>query len=190
MRIAGLGLALVACAQLTLLSSPALADDSGASAPASDGAGASASASASTGSSSTSVSTSTSSSSTPATADSAKKKEKTGWIILGAGGAVALGGIVLDIVATQVGNVVPGETGTTTTTIKTNFFWGGSTMIVAGMLAGIYGGSMILDARKSAEPLPSQPPTDTGHTDSTAKAAQAALSRAPSFSLPLVKATF
>jgi len=188
MRIAGLGLALVACAQLTLLSSPALADGSGASAPASDGAGASASAS--TDSSSTSASTSTSSSSAPAPADSAKKKEKTGWIILGAGGAVAVGGIVLDIVATQVGNVVPGETGTTTTTIKTNFFWGGSTMIVAGMLAGIYGGSMILGARKAAEPQPSQPPTDTGHTDNTAKAAQTALSRAPSFSLPLVKTTF
>jgi hypothetical protein len=175
MRIAGLGLALVACAQLTLLSSPALADDSSASASASPA--------------SSSATTSSASASSPAPVDHAKK-EKTGWIVLGVGGAVAVGGIVLDIVATQVGNNVPGQTGTTTTTAKTNLYWGGSTMIVAGLLAGVYGGSMILDARKAAEPAPSQPPSNTGHTDDTARAAQAALARAPSFVLPLVGARF
>jgi hypothetical protein len=186
MRTAGLGLALAACAQLTLLSSPAFAQDS-ASGSAAVSASTSTSASPATGTASASGSSSGSSESSAPPTNA--RKEKNGWIVLGVGGVVAVGGIVLDIIGTQVGNSVPGQSGTTTSTIKTNFYWGGTTMIVAGVLAGIYGGSMIVDARKS-DVQPAQAPKDRDEDASATRAMQVALSSAPGVQLPIVSAKF
>jgi hypothetical protein len=95
---------------------------------------------------------------------------------------------VLDIVGTQVGSVA-GQNGQTTSNERTNFYWGGTTMIVAGVLAGIYGGSMILDARKQSV-QPSQTPIDHSQDASATKAMQTALSSAPAVQLPIVSAKF
>ncbi len=175
MRKAGLGLALVACAQLTILSSPAFADN------ASNGP-----------------------ESMPAQRTAAQKKAdeqqksseqgdsgktKTGWIVLGIGGVVTITGIVLDIVGTTQGSVSGqggvGDSGTTSNA-RTNFYWGGTALIVAGIVTGIVGGSMILNSTKSTPP----PEDEARNTDGVTKTAQAAYQSAPGFTLPILGTTF
>ena len=165
MRKTGLGLALVACAQLTLLSSPAFADDASKKA---------------------SVAPTESSSSSSSGGD----KSKTGWIILGVGGALTVGGIVLDIVGASQGSVSGaggvGDDGKTSNA-RTNFYWGGTALIVAGIVTGVVGGSMILT---KGEEKHSPPPVDEARGDSMTKTAQAAYQSAPSFTIPVLGATF
>jgi hypothetical protein len=170
MRKAALGLALAACAQLTVLSSPAFADNTvKASVTPTESAGAS-------------------SSTTTSTTDASKAK--TGWIVLGVGGALTIGGIVLDIVGTQTGSV-SGEGGVgdsgKTSNARTNFYWGGTALIVAGIVTGVVGGAMIMN---KGEDKHSAPPVDDASTDGVTKTVQAAYSRAPSFTVPVLGATF
>jgi hypothetical protein len=167
MRKAALGLALLASAQLTLQSTAAFADDAKASiTPTEDSSGGGSS--------------------------SHAQRKKTGWIILGVGGAVTVAGIVIDIVgATQSSNLAgqggSGDSGTTQNS-RTNLYWGGTALIVAGVVTGIVGGSMVW-----AKP---SPPTGRDHTsddaqiDNVTKTAAAAAQATPSFTLPLVGATF
>jgi hypothetical protein len=164
MRTIGLGLALVASAQLMLVSSPAFADDS----------------------------KSTSSESAPEHNSSSAGKATTGWIVLGVGGAVTIGGVVLDILAAgknQVsGSGGPGDT-TTTQNQKTDLLFAGTTMIVAGLVAGIYGGSLIVASKKGDADAASNAPA-AGTTDAVTKTAQAAFASSPSFVVPVVGARF
>jgi hypothetical protein len=181
MRKSGLVLALAASAQLTVFSSPAFADDT---------ASAGASVSTSAGGSSSSASSS-------GTADSSKSS--TGWIILGIGGAATITGIVLDIVGANSGSVSgqggPGDSGTTSNA-RTNLYWGGTALIVAGVVTGIVGGSMIVNANKGSDTTPSTPPTrdeedaSRGGADAVSKVASASLKSAPTFVVPVLGARF
>jgi hypothetical protein len=166
MRKAGLGLALLASAQLTLLSSPAFADN-------------------------TKASTAPTEESSSTTSSGGKKS--TGWVLFGVGGALTIGGIVLDIVGTTQGTVSgqggPGDAGTTSNA-KTNFYWGGTALIVAGVVTGIVGGSMIWGKHESKSDSASRPHSEDAQLDSVSKTAQAAAASAPGFTLPLVGATF
>jgi hypothetical protein len=165
MRKAGLGLALLASAQLTLLSSPAFADNTRAStAP-------------------TEESSSSSSSSS--------NNRSTGWVLFGIGGALTVGGIIVDVVGTSQGSVSGqggnGDSGTTSNA-RTNFYWGGTALIVAGVVTGLVGGSMIWG--KGDQKSTPKDHTDEAQIDTVSKTAQAAAQSAPGFTLPLVGATF
>jgi hypothetical protein len=117
--------------------------------------------------------------------------------VLGAGGAVALGGIVLDVIAAGK-NQVSGQGGsgdtTTTQNAKTDLLFGGTTMIIAGIVAGIYGGSLILGSRHGTrtdvDASRGAPPPATGSTDAVTRTVQASLASSPSFVLPVVGAKF
>jgi hypothetical protein len=169
MRKTGLGLALVACAQLTLLSTPAFADN------------------ASNGPESMPARR------TPAQKKAAEEedpgKAKTGWIVLGIGGVLTVGGIVLDIVGTTQGSVSGtggvGDNGTTSNA-KTNFYWGGTALIIAGIVTGVVGGSMIMNSTKATPP----PEDEARVTDGMIKTAQAAYQSAPGFTIPILGTTF
>jgi hypothetical protein len=166
MRKAGLGLALVACAQLTLLSSPAFADNSSKKA---------------------SVAPTESSSSS-----SDGDKAKTGWIVLGIGGALTVGGIILDIVGTTQGSVSGtggvGDNGTTSNA-RGNFYWGGTALIVAGVVTGIVGGSMILN-KGDTKSTPVDHSSEDAKIDGVTRTVQAAYQSAPGFTIPVLGATF
>ncbi|HEY8038472.1 MAG TPA: hypothetical protein VIF15_01710 [Polyangiaceae bacterium] len=173
MRKAGLALALAASAQLTLLSSPAFAQQSSAA-----------------------PSPSPAEENHEIKSQDASSRARTGWIVLGIGGALTIGGIVLDIVGTQQGTVSGqggnGDNGTTSES-KTNFYWGGTALIVTGVLLGIWGGSMVANADKADAPAPAAPPaheTDDASRDSVTRTAQASLQRTPTFTLPIIGATF
>jgi hypothetical protein len=164
MRKAGLALALAACAQLTMLSIPALADG-------------------------TSGSVSASASTTPTKSDPGRAKA--GWIVFGIGAGVTVGGIVLDIIGTQVGHVA-GEGGSgdsgKTSNARTNFYWGGTSLIVAGIVTSIIGGSMI--AGKDSEGTKRDTTEEDAKSDAVTKTVAAAYQAAPSFTVPVLGATF
>jgi hypothetical protein len=164
MRKAGLGLALLASAQLTLLSSPAFADN-------------------------TKASTTPTEESSSTTSSGGNKS--TGWVLFGVGGALTVGGIVLDIVGTTQGTVSgqggPGDPGTTSNT-KTNLYWGGTAMIIAGVVTGVIGGSMIWG--KDSKATPKDHTAEDAQIDNVSRTAQAAAASAPGFTLPVVGATF
>jgi len=178
MRTAGLGLALLATAQLTLLSSPAFADDSA--------------------SASASVSLSTSSSSSSSSADASAStsgnpdKARTGWILVGVGGALAIGGIVVNIVGANSGSVSGaggvGDNGQTNNT-RTDLFFVGTTLLVVGIVTGIYGGSMVWSANHPDAKASAKPEEDA-RIDGVSKAAQAAFAAAPAFTVPVIGASF
>ena len=163
MRKLSLGLALTACTQLTLLSSPAFADGNATSA---------------------SSSSSTSTSSDPGRA-------KTGWLVFGIGAGVTVAGIVLDIVGTQVGHVSgeggPGDSGKTSNA-RTNFYWGGTSLIVAGIVTSIVGGSMI--SGKDTEGTKRDTTEEDAKDSSPTKSVAAVYQSAPSFTIPVLGATF
>ncbi len=189
MRKAGLGLALVASAQLTLLSSPAFADTPAAS-------DAPPAAAASTPSTAAAGASSASASGTVTTTPEVKADTKdTGWILLGAGGALTIGGIIVDIVGANSGTVAgmggPGDSGQTDNTRSTLYFVG-TTLIVAGVVAGIYGGSLLWgNGQASGAQTTDRPaPADDARNDVVSKTVQAKLQSAPSFMLPVVHASF
>jgi hypothetical protein len=65
-------------------------------------------------------------------------------------------------------------------------------MIVAGILTGIWGGSLIVSAAKSHPPESTAqvPASPDGSADPAARTLQAALARTPSFIVPVVGARF
>ena len=176
MRNAGLALAFVASAQLTLLSSPAFAQDDNSKAAAQ-----------------APSETSTESTSSSSSGQDAKKKEKTGWIILAAGGVGFVTGVVFDIVGGFSGTIAgaggSGDNGETSNA-RPAWVFAGTTLIVAGLAAGVYGGSMVLSARKGTDQTNTPPPKDDASTDSVTKAAQARAASAPSFVVPLLSGKF
>jgi hypothetical protein len=179
MRTAGLALALLASTQLTLLSSPAFADG-----------GASVDASASV---SVSTSTGTTTTTTTTTTDQSDKK-RTGWIILGVGAAVGTAGMIVDIVGGFAGHVSgeggPGDNGQSSNA-RTNLVFAGTTMIVAGVIGMIYGGSMVYNAAHGLDQKNSAPPKDEdASSDGATKAAEARLTAAPAVSIPILGARF
>jgi hypothetical protein len=189
MRIAGLGLALVASAQLTLLSSPALADGASASGSVSI------SGSAST-SSDASASAAGSATTAPAAApeDSSKSgKKRNGWILLGIGSAVTIGGLVVDIVGANSGHLAgeggSGDNGQTDST-RPNLYFLGTTLMVAGIATAIYGGALVWSADHSTDTTNSPKPEDDAKSDSVITTVQAKLASAPAFTIPIVGATF
>jgi hypothetical protein len=203
MRNAGLALALVASAQLTVLSSPAFAqDDSKAAGQAPSETTTESTSLSSKGTSSTGTagaSTGTASASTggdstsPAPGD-AKQKEKTGWIVLAAGGVGFVTGVVFDIIGGFSGNMPgtggPGDT-QETSNARPAWVFAGTTLIVAGLAAGIYGTSMIVSARKGTDSTNStRPEGDAASNDSVTKAAQARAASAPSVVVPILGGTF
>jgi hypothetical protein len=176
MRNVGLALALVAGAQLTVLSSPAFAQDDNTKAAGQ-------------------APTETSTESPPSSAgQDAKQKEQTGWIVLAGGGVGFITGVVFDIIGANSGTIAgaggPGDNGETSNA-RPAWVFAGTTLIVAGIAAGIYGGSMIISARKGTDTTNSPPPKDEGaSTDSVTKAAQARAASAPSFVVPIIGGTF
>jgi hypothetical protein len=164
MRTLGFGLALAAATQLTLLTSPALA-----AGPRDDA---------------------------ESTPPPQSGNASTGWMLLGGGGALVIGGIVVDAIGgskNQVsGTGAAGDNGLTHNA-KTDLFFAGTTMIVAGVLAGIYGGSIVLaaNARKNQDAnAQTTPPPAVGTSDPVTKAAQTSLASAPTFVVPVVGARF
>jgi hypothetical protein len=177
MRNAGLALALVASAQLTVLSSPAFAQDDNSKAAAQ-----------------APSETSTESTSGKSGQDDAKQKEKTGWIVLAAGGVGFVTGVVFDIIGGFSGTIAgeggPGDNGDTSNA-RPAWVFAGTTLIVAGLAAGVYGASTIISARKGADTTTSTKPEDDASTqDSVTRAAQARAASAPSFVVPVIGATF
>jgi hypothetical protein len=168
MRNAALGLALVASTQLTVLSSPAFAQDT---------------------SLSTTVSLTPTEAAPPPPHTRRLDARRTGFVVLGIGGAATIAGIVLDIVGTSQGTVSgsggAGDPGTTSNA-RTNFYSAGTALIVAGIVTGIVGGSFLL--RRDDRPAP--PAISEGTVDSATKTVQAAVQRAPSVTVPVVGATF
>jgi hypothetical protein len=165
---APLGLALLACAQLTLLSStPAFADN------------------ASNGPSSMPAPTSPNQA---RTIPENPRTRRTGWIVLGVGGAITVAGIVLDVVGATQGTVAGaggvGDSGNTSN-MRTNFIWGGTTLIVAGIVTSVVGGGMIVNSRGSTRAA-----DDLVGADGATNAVQAAYQRAPVFTVPVLGATF
>jgi hypothetical protein len=197
MRKTGLALALIATTQVcgvTFLSSPAFAADASASGSASVSIGGSASAS----SSGTASASAAAAPAAPAADDSQKDdgKIKTGWILVGVGGAVGIAGIIIDIVGANSGHLAgeggPGDTATTDNT-RTDLYFLGTTLLFAGIATGIYGGSMVWSGNNPGEGKTSDKPdikNDDAKTDSVTQVAQARLRSAPSFVLPIVGATF
>ena len=176
MRNAGLALALVATAQLTVLSSPAFAQD--------DNSKAAVQAPSETSTESTS----------PNAGHDAKQKEKTGWIVLGVGGVAFVTGVVFDIVGgfsgTISGSGGPGDNGDTSNA-RPVWVFAGTTLIVAGLAAGIYGGSTIISARKGGDTTnTARPQGEEASNDSVTKAANARAASAPSIVVPIIGATF
>jgi hypothetical protein len=181
MRTAGLGLALLATVQmvgLTLLSSPAFAEDPTSAA----------------GSASASVSLSTSSTSADGSASTTGNPDKarTGWILVGVGGALAIGGIVVDIVGANSGTVAGAGGGSDngqTNNTRTDLYFVGTTLLVVGIVTGIYGGSMVWSANHP-DSKASAKPEDDAKIDGVSKAAQAAFAAAPAFTVPVIGAVF
>lgn len=176
MRNAGLALALVASAQLTVLSSPAFAQDDNSKAAAQ------------------APSETSTESASGKSAQDAKQKEKTGWIVLAAGGVGFVTGIVFDIIGGFSGTIAgeggPGDNGETSNA-RPAWVFAGTTLIVAGIAAGVYGGATIISARKGTDPTNSSHPQDDASTqDSVTRAAQARAASAPSFVVPVIGATF
>jgi hypothetical protein len=193
MRKTGLALALIATTQVcgvTFLSSPAFAADASASGSASVSIG---------GSASASGTASAAAPAAPAPADDSQKdqsKIKTGWILVGVGGAVGIAGIIIDIVGANSGRVA-GEGGVgdsaTTDNTRTDLYFLGTTLLFAGIATGIYGGSMVWSGNNPGEGKTSDKPenkNDDAKTDTVTQVAQARLRSAPSFVLPIVGATF
>jgi len=194
MRKAGFALALVAATQLTILSSPAFAADASVSGSASvsiGGSGSSASASGST----TASGTAAAPAATPDDSQKNNDKIKTGWILVGVGSAVGIAGIVLNIVGANSGTVA-GEGGSgdasNTDNTRTDFYFLGTTLIVAGVVTGVYGGSMVWAGNNPDKVKPEDKPEtkDDARIDNVTKVAQARFAAAPSFVIPILGATF
>jgi hypothetical protein len=171
MRNTGFGLALVASVQLTLLSSPAFAQN------------------ASSGPESLPVQTAGGQGKALERAPRPGDR-RNGWIVLGIGTGITVAGVVLDVVGATQGTVSgaggSGDDGNTSNA-RTNFIWGGTALIIAGVVTGIVGGSMVADSYKTAPAPAAETPAAS---DGVTRTLQAAIQSAPTFSVPLLAATF
>ncbi len=122
-----------------------------------------------------------------------KKKERTGWFVIGGAGAAVVAGAVLAAVGTGEGQVAgqggPGDSGMTSSA-KVNFYLAGTALIVAGLVAGVYGGSLVLGnsqstVRESDEQAPSTPVSPQSGAREV-RGVEAALARAPTFVVPIL----
>jgi len=163
----GLGLALVASAQLTVLSTPAFAQGPGGGSQDMPG---------------------------PAKGEPDHGNSKTGWVILGIGGGITIAGIVIDIVGATYSTTVPGEggpgAGQTTTNTRTNLFWGGTALIITGLVTGVVGGSMILNPNQDMNKKPADKPVEEASSDALSKSVTAQLQSAPAVMVPILGASF
>ncbi len=197
MRKAGLALALVAATQLTLLSSPAFAADASVSGSASVSVGGSGAAASGSGSSTATASAGAAGAGT--VADDSQKddnKIRTGWILVGVGSAVGVAGIIINIVGANSGTVAgqggAGDTANTDNT-RTDLYFLGTTLIVAGVVTGVYGGSMVWSGNNPDKVKVEDKPErtkDEAQSDNVTKVAQARFASAPSFVIPIIGATF
>ena len=72
------------------------------------------------------------------------KKAETGkWILVG-GGALVVGGVIM-LVGGSRSNNVPGDSGVVSTNTNDDWIFAGTAVIVAGVIAGVTGGSFIVD---------------------------------------------
>jgi hypothetical protein len=169
MRNTGFGLALVASVQLTLLSSPAFAQN------------------ASSGPESLPVQTFGGQAKAPERSLRPGDR-KNGWIVLGIGTGLTVAGVVLVIVGATQGTVAgaggAGDDGNTSNA-RGNFIWGGTALILAGAVTGIVGGSIVAGTYRTP-PAAETPAASDGVT----RTLQAAIQTAPTFSVPLLAATF
>jgi hypothetical protein len=72
------------------------------------------------------------------------QKVVTGGVILGSGAAVIIGGTIT-LIAASKSNTVSGANGSLTDHSNTDAISIGTTLIVAGAVAGIFGGAMMID---------------------------------------------
>ncbi len=103
-------------------------------------------------------------------------------------------GVVFDIVGgfsgTIAGSGGNGDNGETSNA-RPVWVFAGTTLIVAGLAAGIYGTSTILSARKGQDTTNSKRPEgEDASNDSVTKAANARAASAPSIVVPIIGATF
>ena len=176
MRKSTLGVALLATAHLAFLSTPAFAQDA-APAPAAAAPAPAAAAPAA-----------------PAPAPQPNKnKVTTGWVLVGVGGAATIAGIVVNAVGTSQGSVSGqggvGDNGNTDNT-RNDYYFVGTTLIVAGLATAFYGGSLVWTGNRGQESHSSDVTTTDAHNDSATKAMQAKLASAPTVSIPLLGARF
>lgn len=141
-------------------------------------------------SASASVSTSSTSADTSGSTSGKSDKATTGWILVGVGGVVGITGLVIDVVGANSGTI-QGANGTNTDNSRTDLYFLGTTLLIAGIVTCIYGGSMVWSANKGQDTTTSAPAEkDEAKADSVSKAAQARLQAAPSFVVPVIGATF
>ena len=112
----------------------------------------------------------------------------TGIAVLGAGGALAIAGGVTMAVGQANRESVPGPDGTTTELGFTNTMFVGTTLIVAGICAGIWGGAKVLGEKESTVTgNVVKPPPARGDAP---RPQQAAWISVPTYSLPIIGGTF
>lgn len=122
-------------------------------------------------------------------------KKTTGWVLVGVGGALGIAGIVVDVVGANAGHVAgsgAGGDGGQTDNSRTDLLFVGTSLIVAGLVSGIYGGALIWSADHGGDTKTSTPTSqqDDAKADGATKAAQAKLASAPSFVIPVLSAKF
>jgi F0F1-type ATP synthase membrane subunit c/vacuolar-type H+-ATPase subunit K len=118
-------------------------------------------------------------------------KARTGWILVGVGSAVAIGGLVVDIVGANTGHLAGmGNDNGQTDNSRTDLYFVGTSLIVAGIVTGIYGGSMVWSANHGQDTKASAPPADDAKNDGVTKVAQAKLASSPSFVVPVVSGSW
>ncbi len=130
-----------------------------------------------------------------------KNKERTGWSIIAGGAAAVVVGAVIDAVGTGEG-MVAGQGGVgdagNTSSAKVNFYLAGTTLIVAGLVAAVFGGSFVFDnAHSAVHEGPAGTPNpgrfeegEHATRDPVTRSAEVALDRAPSIVVPLFTTTF
>jgi hypothetical protein len=188
MRKAGLAVALVATTQLTLLSSfsgTAFAEDSlNKNGPINLAPSGSASAA-------PAAATAPAPEAPPAKDD---KKITTGWVLVGVGGVLGITGIIVNIVGANSGHVAgaggAGDNDVTDNT-RTDLYFLGTTLLVAGVATGVYGGALVWSGNNGTDTKASEHKTDDdAKADSVTKVAAARFATAPSFVVPIIGATF
>jgi hypothetical protein len=125
-----------------------------------------------------------------------KNKERTGWFVIGGGVAAVLVGAALDAVgatqSTVAGQGGQGDPGTNTNS-RVNFYLAGTTLIIAGLAAAIYGGSFVYDNARSTvreNDAPPAPPAPEGSRDGILQQALAATDTGGALVVPVLTATF
>jgi hypothetical protein len=121
-------------------------------------------------------------------------KKSTGWILVGTGGALVVAGTILDIVAATKGSQdIAGQGGSdnaTTSNSKTNLYFAGTALLIAGAVTAIYGGSMVVGSKSKSADAPASRDLEAKNTDGVTKAVQLATQNAPTVLVPVVSGKF